>query len=43
MRIGGMLFDEGSLLLKLHRVSGELIGAQLINDDGEKRLLRVRS
>lgn len=39
MRIGGVLFDEGSLLLKLHRVSGELIGAQLINDDGEKRLL----
>ena len=39
MRIGGVLFDEGSLLLKLHRVSGELIGAQLINDNGEKRLL----
>ncbi|MFP1727223.1 primase-helicase zinc-binding domain-containing protein [Lonsdalea quercina] len=39
MRIGGVLFDEGSLLLKLHRVSGELAGAQLINDDGEKRLL----
>ncbi len=38
-RISGITFDGGSLLLALHRVSGELTGAQLINDNGEKRLL----
>lgn len=37
--IAGVAFNAGSLLLTLHRVSGELTGAQLINNDGEKRLL----
>ncbi|OMQ21303.1 DNA primase [Serratia oryzae] len=39
MQISGITFDEGSLLLTLHRVSGELTGAQLINASGEKRLM----
>ncbi len=39
MHISGITFDEGSLLLTLHRVSGELTGAQLISASGEKRLM----
>lgn len=39
IKIAGVVFNAGSLVLTLHRVSGEMTGAQLINNHGEKRLL----
>jgi putative DNA primase/helicase len=37
--VGGATFGHDSMILPVHKITGELVGAQLINAGGEKRLL----
>ncbi|HEJ9095964.1 TPA: primase-helicase zinc-binding domain-containing protein [Serratia odorifera] len=39
LRVGGILYHPGDLLLPLHNAGGEVVNVQLINANGDKRML----
>ncbi len=39
LRVGGITFQPGDLLLPLHNAGGEVVNVQLINASGDKRML----
>lgn len=39
LRVGGITFQPGDLLLPLHNAGGEVVNVQLINANGDKRML----